>query len=106
MAGQAVGPLMDCSGSPSTRDGAVVGAVLVNHDDAPPPFGGPWVTQVFRGPGGRGAGRALLQRALGLATAEELPALGLAVTYGNPARRLYEELGFELLVTAFNVRVP
>jgi len=106
LAGRAVGPLLDCSGLAVDREGAVVGAVLVNCDDMPPPYGGPWVTQVFRGPGGRGAGRALLQRALGLATRDGLPALGLAVTDGNPARRLYEELGFRRVVTSFTVRVP
>ena len=61
---------------------------------------------MFRGPGGRGAGRALLKRALGLATRDGLPALGLAVTEGNPARRLYEELGFRPLLTSFTVRMP
>ena len=106
MAGRALGPLLRCSGLAIDRAGAVVGAVLVNCDDTPPPYGGPWVTQVFRGPGGRGAGRALLRRALGLATHDGLPALGLAVTVGNPAQRLYEELGFRLLLTSFTVRVP
>lgn len=106
IAGRAVGPLMRCSGLALDGDDAVVGAVLVNRDAGEPPHGGPWVTQVFRRPDGRGAGRALLQRALGLATADGLPALGLAVTHGNPAQRLYEELGFRHVLTAFNVRVP
>jgi len=106
LAGRAVGPLLRCSGLAVDASGTVVGAVLVNADEVPPPYGGPWVTQVFRGPGGRGAGRALLQRALGIATADGLPALGLAVTEGNPAQRLYESLGFRLLLTAFNVRIP
>jgi GNAT superfamily N-acetyltransferase len=106
LAGRDVGPLLPCSGVAVDRDGAVVAAVVVNRDDAAPPYGGPWVTQVFRGPGGRGAGRALLQRALGLATADGLPALGLAVTHGNRAQRLYEELGFRVILTAVNVRVP
>jgi GNAT superfamily N-acetyltransferase len=106
VAGRSVGPLLRCSGLAVDAGGAVVGAVLVNDDDGIPPYGGPWVTQVFRGPGGRGAGRALLERALGLATAGGLPALGLAVTHGNPAQRLYEELGFRHVVTAFSVRVP
>jgi hypothetical protein len=35
-----------------------------------------------------------------------LVSLGLAVTDGNPARRLYEDLGFRHLVTSFTVRVP
>jgi GNAT superfamily N-acetyltransferase len=106
IAGRSVGPLLGCSGLAVDADDAVVGAVLVNDDEGSPPYGGPWVTQVFRGPGGRGAGRALLMRALGLATADGLPALGLAVTHGNPAQRLYDELGFRHVVTAFNVRVP
>ena len=46
-------------------DGRVVGAILVARvTDAPPPFGGPWVMELFRAPGRRGAGRALLERAL------------------------------------------
>jgi GNAT superfamily N-acetyltransferase len=106
VAGHAVGPLLRCSGVAVDASGAVVGAVLVNRDAMPPPYGGPWVTQLFRGPGGRGAGRALLMRALGIATGDRLPALGLAVTHGNPAQRLYEELGFRLLLTSFTVRVP
>jgi GNAT superfamily N-acetyltransferase len=106
IAGRSVGPLLRCSGLAVDAHDAVVGAVLVNDDHGTPPYGGPWVTQVFRGPGGRGAGRALLMRALGIATADGLSALGLAVTHGNPAQRLYEELGFRHVVTAFNVRVP
>jgi GNAT superfamily N-acetyltransferase len=106
VAGRAVGPLLDCSGLAIDLDGAVVGAVLVNRDAMPPPYGGPWVTQVFRGAGGRGAGRVLLQRALGLATRDGLSTLGLAVTDGNPARRLYEDLGFRHLLTSFAVRMP
>lgn len=64
--------------------GAVVGAALVNRTDGEPPYGGPWIAQVFREPGARGVGGALLRRALAIATRDGLPALGLAVTHGNP----------------------
>ena len=53
-----------------------------------------------------GLGRLLLQRALGLAAELGLPALSLAVTDGNPARRLYQTLGFRHVSTSLNVLVP
>jgi GNAT superfamily N-acetyltransferase len=81
-------------------DDRVVGAILVHElVDTDPPFGGPWVMEVFRAPGARGAGRALLERALAVTEGT----LGLAVTHGNPAERLYAALGFERVSTAFSV---
>jgi len=81
-------------------DGRVAGAILVSEfADADPPFGGPWVMELFRAPGARGAGRALLARALSLTSGT----LGLAVTHGNPAERLYVSLGFKRVFTAFSV---
>jgi GNAT superfamily N-acetyltransferase len=78
----------------------VVGAILVNEfAEAEPPFGGPWVLELFRAPGAHGAGRALLERALSVGEGT----LGLAVTNGNPAERLYVALGFERVFTAFSV---
>jgi GNAT superfamily N-acetyltransferase len=81
-------------------DDRVVGAILVNEfADTDPPFGGPWVMELFRAPGARGAGRALLERALSVTDGT----LGLAVTHGNPAERLYAALGFKRAFTAFSV---
>jgi GNAT superfamily N-acetyltransferase len=81
-------------------DDRVVAAILVNElADTDPPFGGPWVMELFRAPGARGAGRALLERALAVTEGT----LGLAVTHGNPAERLYVALGFERVLTAFSV---
>jgi GNAT superfamily N-acetyltransferase len=99
VAGSGLGPLLPGSGL-AIADGAVVGAILIaKMADGPPPFGGPWVIEVFRAPGARGAGRALLARALALTTGS----LGLAVTEGNPAERLYAELGFKRTFTAYSV---
>jgi hypothetical protein len=60
------------------------------------------VIELFRHPAHPGVGRALLERALALATG---PALGLMVTEGNPARRLYEALDFRLVHTALVVQL-
>ena len=52
-----------------------------------------------------GAGRALLRRALALATRDGLPALGLAVTHGNPALELYAAHGFRDVLQSLSVDV-
>jgi len=92
-----LGGLLPGSGLASA-DGQVVAAVLIGTiTDAPPPFGGPWIMEVFST--ARGAGRALLLRALHRTEGS----LGLAVTEGNPAIRLYEGLGFRRTFTAYSV---
>jgi GNAT superfamily N-acetyltransferase len=93
------GPLRRGSWLAVAPDGAVVGAILVGTLPGDPPLNGPWIIEVFRHPEHRGVGRALLGRALALADG---PALGLMVTVGNPAREVYELLGFGL-VQAFLV---
>lgn len=88
------------SGLAVDADDRVVGAILVSEfAETEPPFGGPWVMELFRAPGARGAGRALLERALSLTEGT----LGLAVTHGNPAERLYAAVGFRRVFTAFSV---
>jgi GNAT superfamily N-acetyltransferase len=117
IAGRMMGPLLGCSGLALRADGTVAAAILVNDSGGELPAGGPWIAQFFRHPdrrpgllGGelsipaalgrpvageaRGAGAPLLRRALALATLDGLPAIGLAVTDGNPAQRLYEAHGF------------
>jgi GNAT superfamily N-acetyltransferase len=96
------GPLLDGSGIAVTDDGSVAGAIILGVVPGDPPRNGPWIIDVFRDPAHRGVGRALLQRALALATVETL---GLIVTEGNdPARRLYESLGFDLVVSSVVVQ--
>jgi GNAT superfamily N-acetyltransferase len=102
LAGVEFGPLLRGSGLAVTVDGAVVGAILLGTLPGEPPFNGPWIIELFRHPGHRGIGRALLERALALIDG---PALGLMVTEGNPARSLYEQLGFRLVHTALVVQI-
>jgi GNAT superfamily N-acetyltransferase len=96
------GELLDASGV-FVRDGEVVAAVLIGRFEGEPPFGGPWVMELFRDPAHPGTGRALLERALQRAAAAGLPALGLAVTDGNPAARLYEAVGFRRVLSSRSV---
>jgi ribosomal protein S18 acetylase RimI-like enzyme len=98
------GPLLAGSGLAVREDGAVVGAILLGTiEGGEPPMYGPWVIDIFRAPGHRGVGRALLARALALATVDTL---GLIVTEGNhPARRLYEALDFTLVSSAIVVQI-
>ena len=105
LAGRVRGPLLPCSGLAVAADGSVVGAILVNGADGEPPFGGPWVTQLFRHPDARGVGAPLLRRAPALATRDGLPAVGLAVTHDNPAMALYLAHGFRDKLNTLSVEL-
>ncbi|GII89196.1 hypothetical protein Ssi03_71860 [Sphaerisporangium siamense] len=106
LAGESYGPLLPCGGLLLRDDRVVAGVLVGGHGD--PPLAGPWIYDVFRDPNPRyaGLGAVMLRRALALATLHGLPALGLAVTEGNPARRLYERLGFRHVLTSVTVVVP
>jgi GNAT superfamily N-acetyltransferase len=102
LSGREFGPLLRGSGLAIAPDGEVAGAILLGMLPGDPPLSGPWLIEVFRHPAHRGVGRALCERALALA---DVPRLGLIVTEGNPARGLYEELGFRLVHTALVVQI-
>ena len=72
-------------------------------EDMPPPLHGPWLLELFRVPGRRGVGALLLERALHELAAAGHASLGLSVTEGNPARGLYERLGFATVWSAVAV---
>lgn len=94
MGGTAIGPLMACARTAATG-GRLVGAALVFEMPGQPPLCGPWVGELFRHPDAPpGTGAALLAAALDRAAADGLPAVGLRVSAGNPARRLYGAFGF------------
>jgi hypothetical protein len=96
------GPLLRGSGLAVTND-SVVGGIILGTVPGDPPRNGPWVIDVWRDPALPGVGRALLQRALALVPVERL---GLLVTEGNDAaRRRYESLGFELVVSSIVVQL-
>ena len=105
-AGLVLGPLVrEASWQVEDDDGAC-GAVLVT--DRPGETRRAWVAELFVHPRhqGRGLGRVLLQRAVAGTRAAGIPALGLVVTDGNPARRLYEAAGFRRIRSGTNVDIP
>lgn len=102
LSGREFGPPLRGSGLAVAVDGTVAGAILLGVLPGEPPLNGPWLIEVFRHPDHRGVGRALCERALALA---DVPVLGLMVTEGNPARGLYETLGFRLVRTALVVQL-
>jgi GNAT superfamily N-acetyltransferase len=103
--GQLVGPLLPASRM-AVVDGRIAGAVILNDFPGEPPYAGPWVSEVFRDPAVPGIGRQLLRGALVAAAADRLPALGLAVTGGNPAIGLYEDEGFRTVREDISVTLP
>ncbi|MEN3538345.1 GNAT family N-acetyltransferase [Microbispora sp. ZYX-F-249] len=102
--GEEIGPLLPCSVL-AVRDGSpgeVVGGVFVNDSAR-----GPGIADVFRHPerSPRGLGALMLSTALVRAAADGLTSLGLAVTEGNPARRVYERLGFRVVDVSMTVLI-
>ncbi|WP_327676025.1 GNAT family N-acetyltransferase [Kitasatospora sp. NBC_00458] len=103
LSGEVIGRLLPTSAL--VVDGAdrvVAGAVLTDWD------GLPWIAHVFRDPdlGYPGLGRGLLCRVLADTAARGAAQIGLAVTEGNRARRLYESLGFTVTRSTLTVVVP
>ncbi|WP_051754773.1 GNAT family N-acetyltransferase [Kitasatospora purpeofusca] len=103
LSGQVIGPLLPASTLVvDGTDRVVAGAVLTDWD------GLPWIAHVFRHPshGYPGLGRDLLRRVLAEVAAGGTTRIGLAVTEGNRARQLYEELGFTTTHSSLTVVVP
>lgn len=67
-----------------------------------------WVLDLAVSPGGqgRGFGAALLAYAIRGTRDAGLTTAGLTVTDGNPARRLYDRMGFRPVLRHFDVRAP
>jgi GNAT superfamily N-acetyltransferase len=67
-----------------------------------------WVLDLAVSPGGqgRGFGAALLAYAIRGTRDAGLTTAGLTVTDGNPARRLYDRMGFRPVLRHFEVRAP
>lgn len=108
--GEVVGPFLRDLSWAATDSGRVVGAIVVSEHGTSRTFpGGPWITDVFVDPRavGRGVGAALVAATIrAAATPEDGSVLGLAVTFGNPARHLYERLGFTVQSETWAVHLP
>ncbi len=106
--GHVAGPVMAASRVALVPDGSVVAAAIVNSEIAEPPFTGPWLGEVFRHPGDAppGTGAALIAAVIVALRDDGERGLGLMVTAGSPALRVYERLGFSVVRTTVSVLVP
>ena len=70
--------------------------------------GGPWVSDIFRDPPNqhRGLGQHLLRRAIHALSLAGESTLTLVVSAGNPARSMYERLGFVVLAERYKLALP
>ncbi|HTY70845.1 MAG TPA: GNAT family N-acetyltransferase [Actinomycetes bacterium] len=104
---EVLGPMLPVGGLVVDQE-RVVALLAVTDRQGVAPDGGPWVVDVARlpDPAYAGAGAALLQRALALLTEAGAPSLSLAVSEGNPARRLYERLGLVHAYSAWTLAIP
>ena len=106
LSGEIVGPVIAEASAEARLDGTLAGVNVVSEMPDDDEFaGGPWITDLFVHPAAqcRGVGWALLAHAIHRLSAAGRPTLGLAVTRGNPAQRLYEALGFVVLGTRWNL---
>jgi ribosomal protein S18 acetylase RimI-like enzyme len=103
----ALGPAHRSSGV-ALRSGQVAAGIIISLRPEPAPFGGPWVTEVWRDPAPkyRGVGSLLIRRAMHLLNEDGYVTLGLAVSHSNPARMVYEALGFEQTSESWTLRLP
>ncbi|MCA1824265.1 MAG: GNAT family N-acetyltransferase [Mycobacteriales bacterium] len=106
--GRWLGPLLVPAARVVTDGHTDYGGIVVTVRDRPPEIAGPWVCELFVHPErrGTGLGRALLQHAIAAAADVGYPRVGLVVTAGNPAERLYQSVGFQLARTLTNVELP
>ncbi|MFJ9691653.1 GNAT family N-acetyltransferase [Kitasatospora sp. NPDC101183] len=103
LAGEAIGPVLPSSLLAVDAENRVIAGLTLTDRD-----GLPWVAEVFRDParGYPGLGGDLLRLAIADLAARGGEHLTLVVSEGNPARRLYEKLGFGLVETSLTVIVP
>lgn len=107
LAGQVVGPLVPEACWQVDDASGPYGAVLVV--DRPVDawhLGRTWVIDLFVRAPGHGLGTLLLRRALAGARRAGYHTTGLVVTEGNPARRVYERLGFAHTHSGTSIDLP
>lgn len=110
LAGDIVGPLIP-GASRAAMDGAgrAVGGVIVTRmDDDASGDAGPWIAWILAHPewAPPGTGSALLDACLTALAAGGESHVGLGVTVGNPAERLYRRFGFSPVAEGFTLTLP
>jgi len=110
LAGQAFGPLYVDAGAVVVDEAGriVAGLVTTRWEGIGEEWrGGPWVVEVFKVPGAPPRlGRSLLERAVAVCALDGHECVGLSVNGVNPARRLYQEMGFRHAFSRVSLDLP
>lgn len=106
--GSVLGPCLHTASAQVLDRGRLVAACIINRAPGNPPWGGPWVGEVFRDPDPayRGLGAALLDRAARTLETDRESALSLVVTDGNPAVGVYRSMGFDHVASRRKILIP
>lgn len=115
--GDSIGPwLADASAHIRCDDGTIVAAIVISEREpdgdadrgVTPDPSGPWINDVFVDPAAAGQrlGAGLVVHAANRLLADGRSHLRLAVTAGNPARTVYERLGFRVEEEVRRARRP
>jgi GNAT superfamily N-acetyltransferase len=106
--GSEMGPLHRSSCLLMNDDGRALAGIIVNVREGDPPWGGPWISDIWRDPSlrGSGVGPSLIDRAKAQLLEDGNSALTLAVTATNDAARTYEREGFSLVMDSKQLSIP
>ena len=108
LSGQVIGANVPDATWQAADDAGPCGGIVVSDRRSPEHGLITWVLDVFVHPRlqGRGVGGALLRRSLAGATRAGYRATGLVVSDGNPARAVYEALGFRHTRSGSSIDLP
>jgi len=106
--GSEMGPLHRSSCLLVDRNGRALAGIIVNIREEDPPWGGPWISDIWRDPSlrGSGVGPSLIDRAKAQLVEDGYFHLTLAVTATNEAARTYEREGFTLVMDSKHLSIP
>jgi len=106
--GTQMGPLHRSSCLVMDDDGLARAGIIVNVRPGEPPWGGPWISDIWRDPSlrGQGMGPRLIDRAKAQLVEDGFSDLTLAVTATNDAARTYEREGFTLVMDSRILQLP
>ncbi|MFN8170846.1 MAG: GNAT family N-acetyltransferase [Candidatus Nanopelagicales bacterium] len=107
VSGKELGPMHATSTLAIDADGTPVAGIIVTVTAFDPPWGGPWICDIWRDPRlrGSGVGPWLLASAQRRLREDGFVSLGLAVSVSNPARRSYESAGFRVVAETQTVQM-
>jgi len=90
------------------QDGEVHAAIIISLREGEAPYGGPWLSEIWCDPRlqHQGIGKSLLTTAIRELSEDGFASLGLAVSQGNPAKKLYESLGFTGISQSWTIALP